>query len=59
MVDFNMSLALGKAKNATPKPSHFKGHYKSSCIAPKLVDLTGRPSVVYSLDYLINKVSGL
>ena len=32
---------------------------KNSCIAPKLVDLTGRPSVVYSLDYLINKVSGL
>ena len=39
-----------------------KGYYKNSCIASKLVDRTGRPSVesgVYSLDYLINTVTGL
>ena len=46
-----------------PKPSHtIKGRYKNSCIAPKLVDQTGRPSVEsdkYSLDYLINIASGL
>ena len=39
-----------------------KSRYKNSCIAPKLVDQTGRPSVgsdKYSLDYLINIASGL
>ena len=39
-----------------------KGHYKNNCIAPKLVDRTEGPSVesdVYSLNYLINTVSGL
>ena len=45
-----------------PKPSHIKGRYKKSCIAPKLVDQTGRSSVEsdkYSLDYRINIASGL
>ena len=62
IVNFGKSVVFGKAKNAIPKPWHMKGHYKNSCIAPKLVDGTGRPSVesdVYSLDYLINTVSGL
>ena len=58
IVDFGKSNIFGEVK----KPSHLKGHYKNSCIAPKLVDRTGRPSVesdVYSLDYLIDTVSGL
>ena len=44
------------------KPSHIKGHYKNNYVAPKLVDRTWRPLVesdVYSLEYLINTVSGL
>ena len=59
---FGKSLVFGKAKNTVPKPSHLKNHYRSCCISPKLEDGTGRPSVesdVYSLDYLINTVSGL
>ena len=39
---FGKSDVFGKAKNAVPKPSHIKDHYKNSCIAPKLVDQTGR-----------------
>ena len=62
IVDFGQSDVFGKAKNAVPKPSHIKGHCKNSCIALKLIDRTGRPSVesdVYSLDDVINTVSGL
>ena len=53
------SVAFGKALHAVPKPSHIKVPCKKKCIEPNLVDETGRPSVVYSLDYLINTVSGL
>ena len=62
IVNFGLSDVFRKAKNAIPKPFHIKGHNMNNCIAPKLVDRTGRPSVesnVYSLDYLINTVSGL
>ena len=50
------SVAFGKA--AVPKPSPIKGPCKKRCIEPNLLDGTGRPSVVYSLDYLMNTVSG-
>ena len=62
IVDFGKSVVSGKAKNAVPKPSYLKGHYKNSCIVRKLVDRTGRLSVesdVYSLDYIINTGFGL
>ena len=63
IVNFSKRVVFGKAKNAVPKPSHLKGHFKNSCIVPKHVhvDGAGRPSVesnVYSLDYLIITVSG-
>ena len=45
IVDFGKSDVFGKVKNAVPKPSHTKDHYRISCIAPKLVDRTGGPSV--------------
>ena len=38
VVDFGKSDVFVKAKNAVPKSLHIKGHYKDSCIAPKLVD---------------------
>ena len=62
IVDFGKSVVSGKAKNAVPKPSYLKGHYKNSCIVPKLVDGTGGLSVesdVYSLNYIINTGFGL
>ena len=61
IVNFGKRVVFGKAKNAVPKPSHLKGHFKNSCIVPKHVDGAGRPSVesdVYSLDYLIITVYG-
>ena len=61
IVNFGKRVVFGKAKNAVPKPSHLKGHFKNSCIGTKHVDGAGRPSVesdVYSLDYLIITVSG-
>ena len=42
IVDFGKTDVFGKANNAVP----IKGHYKNNCVAPKLVDRTGRPSVV-------------
>ena len=53
MVNFGKRVVFGKAKNAVPKPSHLKGHFKNSCIVPKHVDGAGRPSVESDVLWII------
>ena len=59
IIDFGKSVEIEKAKKATAKPLHLRGHYEHSYIAPELINGTGRPSIesdVFALGFLIKTV---